>query len=48
MEYIKITLFLDVATTDFYKKMAEEAGVPVGEFVSDMLIGHFEICSFFR
>lgn len=46
MEYIKITLFLDAATMDFYGKMAAEVGVPVGEFVSDMLIGHFEICSF--
>lgn len=46
MEYIKITLLLDAATMDFYGKMAAEVGVPVGEFVSDMLVGHFEICSF--
>lgn len=46
MEIVKITLLLDAETADFYGRMAREVGVSIEEFVSDMLIGHFEICSF--
>lgn len=46
MEIVKITLLLDAETADFYGMMAREVGVSIEEFVSDMLIGHFEIRSF--
>lgn len=46
MEYVTISLLLDAATMDFYGRMAKEVGVPIEEFISDMLIGHVEICSF--
>ncbi len=46
MELVKVALFLDTETMDFYGRTATEVGVFFEEFVSDMLIGHFEICSF--
>ena len=48
MEFVKITLLLDAEMMDFYGRMAREVGVPIEEFVSDMLIGHFEICLIFE
>ena len=46
MELVKITLFLDEETLEVFRRLASEAEVPLGEFIADMLIGHFEICSF--
>ena len=46
MELVKITLFLDEETLEVFRRLASEAEVPLEEFIADIMICHFEICSF--
>lgn len=44
-ENLDITIFLDDDTLEVFEGLAEEVGVGVEEFISDMLAGYFEIVS---
>mgnify|MGYP000834923913 CR=1 FL=1 len=44
-ENLDISIFLDDDTLEVFEGLAEEVGVGVEEFISDMLAGYFEIAS---
>ena len=43
MKIVKIKICLDDETLKFYQNVADIAGVPLEEFISDMFIGYFEV-----
>lgn len=46
MENVQIILILDHETFVFYKEMAAKVDIPLEDFISEILLNHFEICSF--